>query len=143
MWAPLIEKAFAKLHGCYESLGRGSIEQGLRSMTGAPLLRTPLSGFHLKHKSGENIGVDRTAASNESERLRSDLWAKMRKWVAARRSFRLKRREGDVADGMKDGGWDMRCGFALKTRLITRGVSQTSQIMNIQVAALMASELRR
>ncbi|CAN0377099.1 unnamed protein product, partial [Ectocarpus sp. 13 AM-2016] len=48
VWAPLIEKAFAKLHGCYESLGRGSIEQGLRCLTGTPLIRTPLMGLEPK-----------------------------------------------------------------------------------------------
>ncbi|CAN0493836.1 unnamed protein product, partial [Laminaria digitata] len=45
VWAPLIEKAFAKIHGGYENLGRGSPEEGLRCLTGAPLLRTPLEGL--------------------------------------------------------------------------------------------------
>ncbi|CAN0090950.1 unnamed protein product, partial [Sphacelaria rigidula] len=33
-WALLIEKAAAKLHGCYETLGIGAIEQGLRCLSG-------------------------------------------------------------------------------------------------------------
>ncbi|CAM9813749.1 unnamed protein product, partial [Ectocarpus fasciculatus] len=74
VWAPLIEKAFAKLHGCYESLGRGSIEQGLRCLTGIPLVRTPLTG--LEPKSDSDGGF----ADKESERRRQDLWAKMKKW---------------------------------------------------------------
>ncbi|CAN0425338.1 unnamed protein product, partial [Ectocarpus sp. 12 AP-2014] len=74
VWAPLIEKAFAKLHGCYESLGRGSIEQGLRCLTGTPLIRTPLTG--LEPKSDLDGGV----ADKESEKRRQDLWAKMKKW---------------------------------------------------------------
>lgn len=77
MWAPLIEKAFAKLHGCYESLGRGSIEQGLRCLTGIPLVRTPLTGLERKRDSEGRV------ADKESERRRQDLWAKMKKWVLA------------------------------------------------------------
>ncbi|CAM9799098.1 unnamed protein product, partial [Choristocarpus tenellus] len=42
IWGPLIEKAFAKLYGCYESLGRRSIEEGLRCITGVLLLRMNL-----------------------------------------------------------------------------------------------------
>lgn len=77
VWAPLIEKAFAKLHGCYESLGRGSIEQGLRCLTGTPVIRTPLTGLEPKRDS------DGGFVNKESERRRQDLWTKMKKWVLA------------------------------------------------------------
>lgn len=77
MWAPLIEKAFAKLHGCYESLGRGSIEQGLRCLTGVPLIRTPLAGL-----SPENEPAGTASAGEEVlDKRRQELWARMKKWV--------------------------------------------------------------
>lgn len=33
-WVPLIEKAYAKLHGCYEAINGGSISQALVDLTG-------------------------------------------------------------------------------------------------------------
>jgi hypothetical protein len=33
-WIPLIEKAYAKLHGCYEAIHGGSISQALVDLTG-------------------------------------------------------------------------------------------------------------
>lgn len=78
MWAPLIEKAFAKLHGCYESIGLGSIEQGLRSLTGVPLLRIPLMGLLSQHDPADgNVGG--TSTGEASEKHRRDLWARMKK----------------------------------------------------------------
>jgi len=34
LWVPLIEKAYAKLHGCYESLISGFIDDALSDLTG-------------------------------------------------------------------------------------------------------------
>lgn len=80
MWAPLIEKAFAKIHGCYENLGLGSIEQGLRCLTGAPLLRTSLEGLSPSFPSVEHGGtVGVTAEDETAERRRQELWSKMKR----------------------------------------------------------------
>ena len=42
-WLMLAEKAYAKLHGCYENLTLGSLESGLRDMTGWPTLKHDLN----------------------------------------------------------------------------------------------------
>jgi len=34
LWVPIIEKAYAKLHGCYENLVSGYVDEGIQELTG-------------------------------------------------------------------------------------------------------------
>jgi len=48
LWVGLIEKAYAKLHGCYENLTSGYIDEGIQELTGMQPEKIKLQGEHDK-----------------------------------------------------------------------------------------------
>ena len=62
-WVPLMEKAYAKLHGSYEALNGGRMGEGMVDLTG-----------------GVSIKFDLTTPENKAMLDSGQFWNNMRKW---------------------------------------------------------------
>jgi Ca2+-binding EF-hand superfamily protein len=70
IWVALVEKAYAKLHGCYEALNGGMIDDGLVDLTGLVAEKIKLKG-----KNGF------LGESPDQEKIKADqLWEKMKQF---------------------------------------------------------------
>jgi len=50
LWVPFLEKAYAKYHGCYQSISGGEISEAFLDLTGCPTLTFNLHSSHLQGK---------------------------------------------------------------------------------------------
>lgn len=65
-WVALIEKAYAKVHNCYQALVSGDIAQGLSDMTGMVAEKVKLEHEKLKTQSQKDQLWDRLLLAKEN-----------------------------------------------------------------------------
>lgn len=74
LWVSLIEKAYAKLYGCYEALEGGSTDEALATLTGYPCERLELRQARRNREQKED-----DSSNGRSDEMDADLmWAKVR-----------------------------------------------------------------
>jgi calpain len=90
-WVPLMEKAYAKLHGSYEALNGGSLAEGMVDLTG-----------------GVSVKYDLTQPEIKQAIDSGQLWKDMRKWnqlgYLIGYSLSVKDESGNPADGVNAQG---------------------------------------
>jgi Ca2+-binding EF-hand superfamily protein len=69
-WVPIVEKAYAKLHGTYESCSGGTVDYALRDLTGGNVERLQLSSSDYD---------DLRKGGSEGIKNRANLWEKLNK----------------------------------------------------------------
>ncbi|CAG0917812.1 unnamed protein product [Notodromas monacha] len=76
LWVPLIEKAVAKAHGCYEALISGRALEGLSTLTGAPCESIPLQKRNQSY--GSSSAVIQCSGENDEEIIDPNvIWAQL------------------------------------------------------------------
>mmetsp|Transcript_144255 Transcript_144255/g.462000 ORF Transcript_144255/g.462000 Transcript_144255/m.462000 type:complete len:954 (-) Transcript_144255:63-2924(-) len=94
LWAPLIEKAYAKLHGAYSSLWSGFIDDALRDLTSWPTEKLPSAKYAAWR--GPTTPVGKPSAGKDPAELWTNLDAELRAGALLASSR--------VGDGLGDGG---------------------------------------
>ena len=98
MWPALLEKAYAKAHGCYENLRGGALPHALRDLSAAAPQRLRLADPHV---------AAQVAAGT--------LWRQLLDWARAGTLVVAEYRRPAAGDGDR-GGWDWLrsgCGYAV------------------------------
>lgn len=72
LWVPIIEKAYAKLHNCYQSLISGDIAQGLADMSGKVADKVKLEFEYGKKLEGEEKAKE--------QKIADELWEKLKQY---------------------------------------------------------------
>ncbi|KAG5497519.1 hypothetical protein JKF63_03783 [Porcisia hertigi] len=69
LWYPLLEKAYAKLHGSYAAIQLGDSLDALQDITGYPTFRFDVEWAEVSQSSTDTRGIKSTAVSLASEQL--------------------------------------------------------------------------
>jgi hypothetical protein len=95
-WILLLEKAYAKLHGCYERLGTGVVEEGMRDLTLGVACAFSIPAPALNEK-GEGVADTEFGTGSENDPT-TKLWSDLSSIIPAnkdnRHVLRMKNSEG-------------------------------------------------